>query len=122
MAVQISNYDLSIKERDSNLKKNVDSAFFEFMNRQYGLEKLALKHIEGYLIAFNKFQGSDSRIDIMRKFLGLDTDKLPYSIFETYLRLIKASNINHMNLFNTDLVAFHLDFYKTKQIFKEIFP
>lgn len=54
MAVQIANYDLSIKERDSNLKKNVDSAFFEFMNRQYGLEKLALKHIEAYLVAINK--------------------------------------------------------------------
>ena len=35
----------------------------------------------------------DMRIEMFRKFMGLDLDRLPYSIFEKFVIMIKATNI-----------------------------
>lgn len=58
----------------------------------------------------------------MRKFIGLDIDTLPYSVFEAYMKMLVKSNFNLQNLFTLDIHSFFIDYYSAKSIYRELFP
>ena len=62
------------------------------MSNQFGSEILAKKYCEIYLLSIQKYADQDSRVDLFRKLVGLDRDKLPYGVFMQYVQLIKSAN------------------------------
>jgi len=50
----ITNWERQLKERDSRNKWGVDFYFFEYLSRQYGLDRLALRHLEANLLSLEK--------------------------------------------------------------------
>ena len=79
---------------------NIDCFFYNHVQHTYGLDALANKYCEIYLLSMDTHRKKDTRIELFLKFVGLDLDKLPYSIFEHYVTLIKATNISVTNLLN----------------------
>ena len=62
----------------------------------------------------------DSRIDLFRRFVGLDHDKLSYSIFEKYAHLIKATGVPVNNLFMQNMTTMYVDYNKVRHTFKDL--
>jgi hypothetical protein len=70
---------------------NMDIYFYHHIAQTYGLDSLALKYAEIYLASIEAHKNMDPRIDLFRKLIGLDHDRLPFSIFEKFVKLIKAT-------------------------------
>ena len=79
---------------------NIDCFFYNHVQHTYGLDALANKYSEIYLLSMETHRKKDTRIELFLKFIGLDIEKLPYSIFEHYVTLIKATNISVQTLMN----------------------
>ena len=81
-----------MEKNDKFSLMNIDHFYFEFMQNRFGLDNLAKKYCEIYLVSIQRYKDADSRVDLFRKFVGLDRDRLPYSVFLYYVQLIKAAN------------------------------
>eukprot|EP00347_Sterkiella_histriomuscorum_P021472 403333861 len=102
------------KGNDKYSMMNLDHYYYEYMNNRFGLDSLAKKYSEIYLLSFQKHRESDSRIELFRKFIGLDRDRLPYSIFCYYIRLIKAANFSVPQLFTSNIQNLYIEFNQAK--------
>ena len=69
------------------------------MCQTYGMDQLANKYCEIYLLSIEHQKKKDARLELFRRFVGLDSDKLPPSIFEKYITMMKATGIQPANLF-----------------------
>jgi len=78
---------------------NIDCFFYHHVQQTYGLQALADRYCEVYLASVEAHRKKDSRIELFRKFVGLDLDRLPYSIFERYVALVKATGVPVASLF-----------------------
>lgn len=66
---------------DPEALMHVDSFMYHYVFKSYGIEDLAEKYCEVYLLSINAHRKKDFRIELMRKFIGIDKDSLPYPIF-----------------------------------------
>ena len=71
----------------------IDQFFFFHVQQTYGLDQLAHKYCEIYLASIDEYKKKDIRIELFRRFIGLDNDRLPYSIFDCYVQMLKATGI-----------------------------
>lgn len=101
---------LSTTNKKKQVEMNFEHYFYEFMSQKYGLDKLAQKYTEIYLLSIEKYKNDDTRIDLFRKFVGLDNLKLPSSIFQAYLQMIRKTNINIQVLFTSNINNLFVDF------------
>lgn len=99
---------------------NIDAFYYHHMQQTYGLDQLANKYSEIYLASIEAHRSRDTRLELFRKFVGLDIDKLPYSIFERYVTMIKATNIPVQNLFTMALSGVYVEYPRVRYIFKEL--
>ena len=105
---------------------NVDAFFYHHIQQTYGLDQLAHKYCELYLTStmFHKNVKNealkDQRIDLFARFVGVAHDRLPYSIFEKYMYMIKGTSMNINNLFQVNLNNTFVDYMKVRYVFKEL--
>ena len=71
-------------------------------------------------MSIEQLRKKDTRIELFRKFIGLDMDKLPFSIFEQYVAMIKASNIPITNLFTLNMQNMFVDYNRVRHTFKDL--
>ena len=64
---------------------NVDLYFLQYTKYTYGLDNLASKYFEIYMYSIDCHRKADIRIELFRKFIGFDMERLPYSIFEKFV-------------------------------------
>ena len=94
---------------------NIDHYFYEYMINRFGLESLAKKYCEIYLLSFQKYKDQDSRVELFRKFVGMDRDRLTYSVFLHYVQLIKLANYSITAIFTSNIQNLYLEFNVAKQ-------
>ena len=99
---------------------NIDSFYYHHVQQTYGLDQLANKYCEIYLASIEAHRSKDTRLELFRKFVGLDVEKLPYSIFERYVTMIKATNIPVQNLFTMPLNGVYVEYPRVRYIFREL--
>jgi hypothetical protein len=100
---------------------NMDCFFYNHVQHTYGLDALANKYSEIYLISMDTHRKKDARIELFLKFIGLESEKLPYSIFENYVTLIKATNISVTNLLNSPMHNQFIDYNRVRYVFRDLF-
>ena len=99
---------------------NIDCFFYHHVQQTYGLEQLANKYCEVYLASLEALRKKDGRIELFRKFVGLDMDRLPYSIFERYVTMIKATNVHVTNLLTQNMAHMFVDYNRVRHTFKDL--
>lgn len=99
---------------------NIDCFFYHHVQQTYGLQQLADRYCETYLASVEAHRKKDTRIELFRKFVGLDLDKLPYSIFERYVQLIKATGVPVQSLFMQNMSTMYVDYSKVRHTFKDL--
>lgn len=73
---------------------NLEHFYAKFMTNKYGIDHLAQKYTEQWLVSIKKHAERDPRVGIFMRFLGLGGYfSLPFSVFQFYLHLLKATNI-----------------------------
>ncbi|CDW79906.1 UNKNOWN [Stylonychia lemnae] len=102
------------KQNEKQSLMNIDHFYYDYMNNRFGLGTLAKKYCEIYLLSIQQYRDADSRVELFRKFVGLDRDKLPYSIFQLYVQLIKAANYSVQSLFTTNITNLYIEFNQAK--------
>jgi len=107
-------------QQDQLALMNIDCFFYHHIHQTYGLDQLANKYCEIYLASVEAHRSKDTRLELFRKFVGLDVEKLPYSIFERYVTMIKATNIPVQNLFTMALSGVYVEYPRVRYIFKEL--
>ena len=101
-------------------KMNIDCFFYQYVHQSYGMEDLANKYCEIYLLSIETHRRKDLRIELFRKFVGFDMDKLPYSIWEKFSSLLKHTNIPLNSLFSNNLNSLSVDYNKLRFILKDV--
>ena len=101
---------------------NADHFFFEFVSNKFGRDATGRRHCEVLLVSFEKHKDADSRVNLFRRFLGLDRDKLPYAVFQQYVQLIKATNFNVQSLFTKNIQNLYIELSQAKQHILSLIP
>lgn len=74
---------------------NLEHFYSKFMSNKYGIDQLALKYTEQWLVSIKAHSGRDYRVSLFMRFLGLGGyHSLPFSVFTYYLHLIKSTNMD----------------------------
>lgn len=74
---------------------NLDHFYAKFMQNKYGIDSLAQKYTEQWLVSIKFHAPRDYRVNLFMRFLGLGGyQSLPFSVFIFYLTLIKATNVD----------------------------
>lgn len=107
------------KATDAQALMNIDCFFYHHVQTTYGLEALANKYCEIYLASIEMHKKKDSRIELFRKFIGLDNDKLPYSIFERYVTMVKHSNMPVSLIYTQNITTMYVDYNRVRYSFKD---
>jgi hypothetical protein len=90
------------------------------MCQTYGMDQLANKYCEIYLLSIEHQRKKDARLELFRRFIGLDSDKLPPSIFEKYITMMKATGIQPANLFTQPLSSLFVDYNRVRYTFRDL--
>lgn len=73
---------------------NLDHFYSKFMNNKYGIDHLAQKYTEQWLVSIKAHAERDNRVNLFMRFMGLGGyHSLPFSVFTYYLHLLKATNV-----------------------------
>ena len=87
---------------------------------RFGLDKLALKYTEIYLYSMKQLSKDDSRIELFLKFIGLERDRLPFIIFEAFVKIIKNTNFTVPAIFTAaDISDMHINYAVVRSTFKK---
>lgn len=93
---------------------NIDAFFFIYIQQTYGLNQLAQKYYEIYLATIETYAKDDPRIELFRKFLGMSKTKYSYNIFESYIKLIRATEFTTLKLFTWPYDSLFIDFIRVR--------
>jgi hypothetical protein len=99
---------------------NLDTFFHHYVHQSYGIEDLANKYCEIYLLSIDAHRGRDLRIELVRKFIGIDSDRMPNSVFDKFLSLVKATNIPVLHLFTKNINQLSIDYNKVRYSLKDL--
>lgn len=89
-------------EKPENFQ-NLDQFFWHWLTQNFGDRELCHKYCESFMQSFVYWAESDSRVDMFRRFVGLNmTGRWPFSVFRFYLDMLRATNISLNTLFSMD--------------------
>lgn len=79
---------------------NLEHFYAKFMQTKYGIDSLAMKYTEQWLVSIKAHAHRDPRINLFMRFLGLGGyHSLPFSVFRYYLHLLKSTNVKVEEVF-----------------------
>jgi len=104
-------------KKEETVPVNIDHFFYDYFYQKYGIEDMAARYCEVYLLSLERLKGKDQRIDIFRKFVGLDPDRLPYYILDGYIRLLKVGGVAN---YTTDISKIYIEFGTVRKELKEL--
>jgi hypothetical protein len=89
---------------DSNATINLDEFIFQQMLASFGIQHIAMRYCELWLMSIKTHSNTDDRISLFAKFLGLDTSssQLTINLFQHYVNLIKNLQLDISKLFVKD--------------------
>lgn len=105
---------------------NVDAFFYHHIQQTYGLDNLANKYCDLYLASVMFHRNTkveslkDQRIDLFARFVGVAPDRLPYSIYEKYMYMIKGVSVSLTSLFQCNLNTTFVDYIKVRHIYRDL--
>ena len=103
-------------------KMNLEHFYTKFMSQKYGIDSLATKYTEQWLVSIKANAHRDPRVSLMQRFLNLSGyASLPFSVFKFYMHLLKATNID-LEFFFQDMNASEitLSYQKCMSGFKDL--
>jgi len=77
----------------------MDEFFLKFMKDKFKMSKIVKRNCEQMLMSILKYSTEDSRIDLLRKFLGVGEDKIKREILDCYLTVLKNLPISFYKIF-----------------------
>jgi len=99
-----SRLDMTGKINENDVFLNLDGYLYQYMLNKYGIAQVACRYCESWLVSLKEYSERDSRIALFLKFVGLHgNDSLPFTIFNFYVDLIKATNIEVHALYTKDI-------------------
>ena len=95
--------------------QNQEHFYWQFMCQKYGVDTLALRYMEQWLVSFQVHADKDARVDLYYKFLGLGgPGSLPFSIFAFYVGLLKAANVQISEVYARDITQIQVGYLRVK--------
>lgn len=92
------------------------------MKDKFKLTKIIKRNCEQMLMSVLKYAAEDSRIDLLRKFLGIGDDKIKREILDCYLTVLKNLPISFYKLFEEGFPDFLMTLDNCFEIFLSKFP
>ncbi len=102
------------QEQDSRLdiegkmKVTMDEFFLKFMKEKFKMTKIINRNCEQMLISIIKYAPEDTRIDLLRKFLGIGDDKIRREVLDCYLIVLKNLPISFYKIFEEETESAYL--------------
>lgn len=79
---------------------NLEHFYAKFMQSKYGIDHLATKYMEQWLVSIKANADRDPRVALFMRFLGLGGyQTLPFSVFQFYLHMLKSTNVQIEHIF-----------------------
>ena len=95
--------------------------YWQFMCQKYGVDTLALRYMEQWLVSIKTHAEKDARVNLYYKFLGLGGhSSLPFSIFAFYMSLLKASNVQISEVYTKDITQIEISYQRVKLGLKDL--
>jgi hypothetical protein len=80
------------------------------MTKKYGVDQLAQKYTEQWLVSIKFHASRDYRVSLFMRFLGLGGyQSLPFSCFSFYLHLVKATNVDVEHIYKSTVDPAHIN-------------
>ena len=101
---------------------NLEHFYAKFMSKKYGIDNLAVKYTEQWLVSIKANADRDARVSLFMRFMGLGGyHSLPFSVFRFYLHLLKATNVDIDAFYkNQDPAEINLSYQKVMFGYKEL--
>ena len=101
---------------------NLEHFYAKFMSNKYGIEHLALKYMEAWMVSIKSNAERDPRVALFMRFMGISGQQsLPFSVFQFYLHLIKATNVQVNYIYkHEDPSTITLSYQKVMYGFREL--
>lgn len=103
-------------------KTTMDEFFLTFMKDKFKMTKIIKRNCEQMLMSILKFAAEDSRIDLIRKFLGIGDDNVKREILDCYLTVLKNLPISFYKLFEEKMPDYLMSLENCFEIFISKFP
>jgi len=122
---EIYNEKLELDSRldfEGKPKKTMDDFFLFFMKEKFKMTKIIKRNCEQMLMSILKYAAEDTRIDLLRKFLGIGDDKVRREILDSYLTVLKNLPISFYKLFEEGFPEYLMTLDSCMEIFFSKFP
>jgi len=103
-------------------KTTMDDFFLRYMKEKFKMTKIVNRNCEQMLTSILKYSTEDSRIDLMRKFLGIGDDKIKREILDSYLTILKNLPISFYKIFEESENNFLMTLDNCMDIYINKFP
>jgi len=116
------------QELDSKLdiegkyKTTMDEFFVNYMKDKFKMSKIVNRNCEQMLMSILKYSTEDSRVDLMRKFLGIGDDKIRREILDCYLTVLKNLPISFYKIFDDTEAKYLMNLDTCMDIYMNKFP
>jgi hypothetical protein len=75
---------------EGNNRMFLDEFLLYYMKDKFHLKKIIKKNSEEFIMGILKYSKEDTRIDLIRRFLGIGDDKYRREILDIYLTFLKS--------------------------------
>lgn len=109
-------------EVESSNKMFFDEFLFKYMREKFKLKKIIKKNTEEFIMGIMKYAREDSRIDLLRRFLGIGDDKIRREVLDVYLALLKNIPVSYFKLFDEDYNTYLMNIELCFEIYHTRYP
>jgi len=108
-------------EEQKLMASNFDEFVYNFFLTKYGVNNIAAKYAERFVISILAYKMKDTRINLINKFIGVQHfDTLPQSVLKYFMKLIKSTNIDVLTIFTADIFKINVNYPTVKRTFKSL--
>jgi hypothetical protein len=115
--------EIDIKsDMEGTRKLLMDEFIYKFMCDKFKMNKIIKRNCEQTIMAIIKYSIEDSRVDLIRKFMGVGDDKIRREVLDVYLNILKNLPISFFKLFDEDNKAYLMNTDLCFELFHSKYP
>jgi hypothetical protein len=112
----------STRELEGKFKTTLDEFFVFYMKDKFKMSKIIKRNTEQMISSIIKYSSVDTRIDLLRKFLGIGEERTRKEILESYLITLKNLPISFYKVFEEGDNNYLMSFDNCMEIYLQKFP
>lgn len=107
---------------EGKMKLTMDEFFVKFIRDKFKMTKIVKRNCEQMIMSIIKYSTLDSRIDLLRKFMGIGEERIKREILDCYLTILKNLPISFYKIFEESDNNYLMTLENCMDIYTNKFP